>query len=444
METAAIFSEIITYPFTIETAGTILLMLLLLIITGFISASEVAFFALNPHDMSEIKKKAYTSDTILLALKEQPERLLATILIANNTINVAVVILSTLLVNHLFDFSTAPWVGFLVQTVVITFLLLLIGEIGPKIYARQNALRFSRFSASTLRFLAQLLKPLALLLVKSTGLVDKRLARHNTQNLSIDELSQALELTTRTDDDDKQILEGIIKFGSKSVEEVMTARIDISAIDIRAIFSEVKQQVIEAGYSRIPVFIGNIDTIKGILYSKDLLPHLDKGDNFKWQTLLRQPYFVPEQKKIDDLLREFQANKNHLAVVVDEYGGTSGIVTLEDILEEVVGEIDDEYDTTELQYSIIDENTIDFDAKISLPDFFKVANIEESDFEKIISEVDSLAGLILELTGELPQKNEQVVFGRSTFKILEVDERRIIKVRLTLSGMEASTQNTIL
>lgn len=438
MNIATIFSEIIVHPFTIETAGIILLMLLLLIITGFISASEVAFFALNPHDINELNKKTFTSDGILLSLKEQPERLLATVLIANNTINVAVVILSTLLVNHLFDFSSAPWVGFLVQTVVITFLLLLIGEIGPKIYARQNALRFSRSSASMLRFLAKALKPFALLLVKSSGLVDKRLARHNTQNLSIDELSQALELTTKNDDDDKHILEGIIKFGSKSVEEIMTARLDIAAIDIKSAFSEVKQHVIESGYSRIPVFEGNIDNIKGILYSKDLLPHLDKSDSFKWQVLLRQPYFVPEQKKIDDLLREFQANKNHLAVVVDEYGGTSGIVTLEDILEEVVGEIDDEYDDTELPYTIINERTIDFDAKISLTDFFKVVKVEETDFDNIIGEVDSLAGLILELTGELPHKNDHIVFGRYTFDILEVDERRIIKVRLTLSDQPVS------
>jgi gliding motility-associated protein GldE len=264
-------------------------------------------------------------------------------------------------------------------------------------------------------------------------LVDKRLARHNAQNLSIDELSQALELTTKNDDDDKQILEGIIKFGSKSVEEVMTARINIAAIDIKSVFSEVKQQVIESGYSRIPVFQGNLDTIKGILYSKDLLSHLDKSDTFKWQTLLRQPYFVPEQKKIDDLLREFQANKNHLAVVVDEYGGTSGIVTLEDILEEVVGEIDDEYDESEQLYTIVDDHTIDFDATISLTDFFKIPLITESDFESVMAEADSLAGLILELTGELPHKKEQIVFGRYTFEILDVDERRIIKIRLILS-----------
>jgi gliding motility-associated protein GldE len=430
---AAIFADIIVYPFTLETAGIILLMLLLLAITGYIAASEVAFFALSPHDINEINKKNYTADSILLSLKGESERLLATILIANNTINVAVVILSTLLVNRLFDFSAAPWIGFLVQTIVITFLLLLIGEISPKIYARQNALRFSRFSATTLRFLFKALKPLALMLVKSSGLVDKRLARHNAQNLSIDELSQALELTTKNDDDDKQILEGIIKFGSKSVEEVMTARINIAAIDIKSVFSEVKQQVIESGYSRIPVFQGNLDTIKGILYSKDLLSHLDKSDTFKWQTLLRQPYFVPEQKKIDDLLREFQANKNHLAVVVDEYGGTSGIVTLEDILEEVVGEIDDEYDESEQLYTIVDDHTIDFDATISLTDFFKIPLITESDFESVMAEADSLAGLILELTGELPHKKEQIVFGRYTFEILDVDERRIIKIRLILS-----------
>lgn len=433
MEINSIFSEIIIHPFTIETAGISLLMIILLIITGFISASEVAFFALSPHDLNEINKKNNLTDTILLSLKEKQEELLATILIANNTVNVAVVVLSTLLVNHLFDFSAAPWIGFLIQTIVITFLLLLIGEIGPKIYARQNALRFARRSATILKMLSGILYPFARLMVKSSGLVDKRLARYNSQNLSIDELSQALELTTKNDDDDKQILEGIIKFGSKSVEEVMTSRVDISAISIKSLFSEVRQQTIESGYSRIPVYSGDIDHIKGILYSKDLLPHLDKGDTFKWQILLRTPYFVPEKKKIDDLLKEFQTNKNHLAVVVDEYGGTSGIVTLEDILEEVVGEIDDEYDDSEVLYTIIDAHTIDFDAKIALDDFFKVAKISKNDFEGIITEVDSLAGLILELTGELPKNGQQVVFGLYVFTILEVDERRIKKIRLSLS-----------
>jgi len=432
LEIVTVFSEILIHPITIEIVGIVVIMLILLTITGFISASEVAFFALNPHDMSEIGKKTFNSDKILLSLKERPEQLLATILIANNTVNVSVVILSTLVVNRLFDFVSAPWLGFLVQTVVVTFLLLLIGEIGPKIYAGQNALKFSRFSASALRTLEKLLHPLATLMVKSTGLVDKRLARHNSQNLSINELSQALELTTKSDDDDKQILEGIIKFGSKSVQEVMTARIDIASIDIKSVYSQVKQVAIETGYSRIPVYQGNIDNIKGILYSKDLLPHLDKKDTFKWQTLMRNPYFVPEQKKIDDLLKEFQANKNHLAVVIDEYGGTSGIVTLEDILEEVVGEIDDEYDDTEVLYTVVNDHTIDFEAKILLSDFFKVAKIEESDFEEIIAEVDSLAGLILELRGDIPNLQEQIVFGRYTFTILEVDERRIIKVRLTL------------
>lgn len=430
---AFILSEILIQPFTYETAGIIILMIILLIITGFISASEVAFFALNPHDLNEINKKNLFADTTLLFLKEKPEQLLATILIANNTINVAVVILSTLLVNHLFDFSSAPWLGFVIQTIAITFLLLLIGEIGPKIYARQNALRFARKSAGTLKIVFGLLHPLARLMVKSSGLVDKRLSRYNTQNLSIDELSQALELTTKNDDDDKQMLEGIIKFGSKSVNEVMTSRVDISAMDIKLTFSAVKSQTIDSGYSRIPVYLGDIDHIKGILYSKDLLPHLEKGDAFKWQILLRTPYFVPEKKKIDDLLREFQTNKNHLAVVVDEYGGTSGIVTLEDILEEVVGEIDDEYDDAEVLYSIVDANTIDFDAKIGLDDFFKVSKIDRIDFEDIITEVDSLAGVILELTGELPKNNQQVIFENYVFSILEVDERRIKKIRLSKS-----------
>jgi gliding motility-associated protein GldE len=426
-------SEIVVHPFTVEMFAILLLVVILLLVTAFISASEMAFFSLSPHDMNDVRRKATQPDSTILELKEHPERLLATILIANSTINVAVVILTTFLIGRLFDFHAAVWLGFLIQTVIITFLLLLIGEITPKIYAAQNPLRFSRKAASVLRLLDALLRPFASVLIRSGGLVDKRLAKKGMQNISMDELSQALELTSKGDDSDKDILEGIIKFGNKNVSDVMTARVDIAAIDIVSSFSEVKQQVIEMGYSRIPVYQGSMDNVKGVLYNKDLLPYLDKGDLFKWRALIRNAYFVPETKKIDDLLKDFQSNKNHLAVVVDEFGGTSGIVTLEDILEEVVGEIDDEYDETEKLFTVVDAHTIDFEAKILLSDFFRAARIDEAEFDDVISGVDSLAGLILELKGDIPELHEQIVFGRYMFDILEVDERRIIRVRLSMS-----------
>ena len=384
-------------------------------------------------DLEEIRKQGMAPDQRLYHLKQVPEKTLATLLISNTTINIAIVILSSILISSFFDFSDIPLLNFLVQTIFITFLLLLFCEIIPKVYARQHALPIARRLSGLIYVLLSLLAPLTWFLLILGRLADRKFHRLANDHLSMDDLSLALELSTsHQKGNDKEILEGIIRFGSKRTDEVMTARPDIAAINIKSTFNEVKNQIIELGYSRIPVYQENIDHIKGILYNKDLLPHVDKGDGFKWQTLLRPAYFVPETKKIDDLLREFQTTKNHIAIVVDEYGGTSGIVTLEDILEEVVGEIDDEYDEQKLLYHQLDENTYDFDAKISLSDFFKVTGIDTSSFEEITAEVESLAGLILELKGDFPKMHEKILFGHFIFEVLEVTKRRIIKVRFTI------------
>ena len=317
---------------------------LLLVISGLISASEVAFFSLTPADINQIEESDNAKDKLIAQSLQQPENLLATILIGNNFVNVAIILLLTLFTNSLLNFENAQLLGFIFQIVVITFLLLLFGEIVPKIYASRNGQKISRFTVSFLHFLGVLFKPMVKLLVNSTSFVNNKLAKHNRTNISMDELSQALELTTNNKDEDKEILEGIIKFGNIQVVDIMTSRVDMVDVDIKTNFKQLIKLIIDCGYSRIPVYSGTRDNIKGVLYSKDLLPHLDKPDNFRWQSLMRQPYYVPETKKIDDLLNEFQKSRVHLAIVVDEYGGTSGLVTLEDIVEEIVGDISDEYD----------------------------------------------------------------------------------------------------
>ncbi len=424
---------------TITSGINLIVILMLLVISALLAAYEIAFFSLNPLDIQEINKNSKRADKRVAVLRKSPEKMLATLLIANSTINIAIVILSSVFITTLIDFSKSPWLGFFAQTILITFILLLVSEIIPKVYARQNALKIVRNFSSALIFLFRLLTPFASILLLSGKIIDRKMAKYSAINLSMNDLSHALALTSANKkQDDKEILEGIIRFGSKSANEVMTARPDIAAIDLKLSFFEVKKQVIDSGYSRIPVYQYNIDHVKGILFNKDLLPHLEKGDSFNWQTLLRPAYFVPETKKIDDLLREFQTNKNHIAVVVDEFGGTSGIVTLEDILEEVVGEIDDEYDDQLPLYTRIDEHTFDFDAKILLSDFFKITQIDTTFFEEITAEVDSLAGLVLELKGDIPKLHEKITFSHYIFEILEVTKRRILKIRLII-GEQSST-----
>lgn len=424
------FSDITFNGFSFSEVFALIISIILLIISGLLSASEVAFFSFNPQSLNEIEESDKKTDKKILQLLETPQKLLAAILIGNNFVNVAIILILTFVTNRVVNFEQAPLLGFLFQTIIITFILLLLGEILPKIYASQNGKKVAGFTSSMLRFMEKLFAPLITLLVRSTSIVNNKLAKHNKTNISMDELSQALELTSNKSDEDTEILEGIIKFGNIQVIDIMTSRVDVVDIDIKTSYKNLLSKIISSGYSRIPVYSVNRDNIKGILYSKDLLPHLDKPDTFRWQSLIRQAYYVPETKKIDDLLNEFQKNRVHLAIVVDEYGGASGLVTLEDIIEEIVGDISDEYDEEEQLYTKLDNHTFIFEAKIQLNDFFKIEEIDEEDFTKVTEEVETLAGMILEIKGEMPQKNERIGFDRYVFEILAADNRRIKKVKL--------------
>lgn len=403
----------------------IIILLFLLLISALVSASEVAYFSLTPGDLDKLKEKGYDK---VANLHKKPNLLLSTILITNNFVNVGIVIISSYLVNLLFDFSSNPVLGFLIQVVVVTFLILLFGEIMPKLYANRSQMRTAIIMARPLTFLSYLFRPLSVLLIKSTSVISRRLSKKNA--LSIDQLSKALELTEGDEiNDEKDILEGIVRFSNIDAIDIIQPRINIIALDLKDSFEHVKDIVIEHGYSRLPVFRDNLDTIEGILYVKDLLAHLKEPLNFEWQSLIRPAYFVPETKKINDLLEEFQLKKVHLAIVVDEYGGTSGIVTMEDILEEIVGEINDEYDEKEETFTRLPNNAYIFEACTLLNDFIKIVNADQDSFKNIEGEADTLAGLILEIKGELPKKNEVIVCREHKFTILEVDNRRIKKIK---------------
>ena len=433
METEALYSTfggITVHPITITAIISLAISMLLLCFSAIISAAEVAFFSLDPQTMNELEESEKKADHNILRLLKTPQRLLATILIGTNFVNVAIILLLTYFNNAVFNFESSPVLGFIFQTIIITFAILLFAEIIPKVYATQFAHKTVLYTVPFLSVLEKLFGPFVSFLVNSTSIVNSRLAKHRHSNISMDELSHALELTSNSKDEDTEILEGIIKFGNTQVVDIMTSRVDMVVVDIKTNYKQLLEIIIKSGYSRIPVYGGTRDNIKGLLYGKDLLPHLDKPANFRWQSLIRQAYYVPETKKIDDLLNEFQENKVHIALVVDEYGGTSGLVTLEDILEEIVGEISDEYDNEELLFTKIDNHTFVFEAKILLNDFFKIAEIEEDDFLKVTEEVETLAGLILELKGDIPAINERIDYGRYVFEIVAVDNRRIKKVKL--------------
>ena len=437
METDAFYSTFagisvhsLTTTALISAIISLTVSLLLLSLSALISASEVAFFSLDPQSTNELEESELKADKNIVQLLQRPQHLLATILIANNFLNVAVILLLTNFTTSILNFESVPFLGFIFQAIFITFVLLLFGEIMPKVYATQYAKKTTEKAAPVIMTLGKMFGPIINLLVNSTSIVNTRLSKHSRSNISMDELSHALELTSNSKDEDTEILEGIIKFGNIQVVDIMTSRLDMVVVDIKTNYKQLLDIIIKSGYSRIPVYSENRDNIKGLLYSKDLLPHLDKPINFRWQSLVRQAYFVPETKMIDDLLNEFQLNKIHLAMVVDEYGGTSGLITLEDILEEIVGDISDEYDNEEQLFTKIDNHTFIFEAKILLNDFFKIAEIEEEDFVKVIEEVETLAGLILELKGDIPAKNERIDYGRYVFEIVAVDNRRIKKVKL--------------
>ena len=399
------------------------------------SASEVAFFSLSPGDLNEIQEENRSVDTTIRKLLERSEYLLAAILIGNNFVNVAVVMLCTYGIHAWIDFTQAPLFGFILETVFLTFLLLLGGEIMPKIYAQKNALRFVRTATPTLKVLEYFCRPLSRILVNSTSLIHKTLVKKKA-DLSVDELSKALELTSTEIPEEKEMLAEILKFYNKTANEVMTPRLDLEDLDIKTSFRKVLEFVVQMGYSRVPVYAGTEDNIKGILYIKDLLPYIDKPDTFRWQSLLRPAYFVPETKKIDDLLEEFRTNKIHMAIVVDEFGGTSGIVTMEDILEEIVGEISDEYDEDEKQYIRLSDGSWIFEAKILLTDFFRVIDVAPAEFGKLTEEVETLAGLLLEIKGDFPRRREIIDYNHYRFQVLEVDNRRILKVKFNALPVE--------
>lgn len=402
----------------------------LLVLSAFVSGSEIAFFSLSPEETDKLDPDRSTSDERILRWQEHSERLLATILIANNLVNVAIVMLLGYAADRMVSFGGVVWLEFLSLTVVLTFLLLLFGEIMPKVWCVQHALSFVRGGSGVLAFLETLFWPLSSLLIRSKMFTD-RFVRHQVDALTVDDLEKAMQLTDTKDiAEESKMLKSIIRFGGEMCKEVMTPRVDMVDIDIRTPFPKVLECIVENNYSRIPVFQGSEDNIKGILYIKDLLPHLSKPANFRWQTLIRAPYFVPETKMIDDLLRDFQEHKVHMAIVVDEFGGTSGLVTMEDIIEEIVGEIHDETDEEEKGYQRLNKNTWVFDGRTQLIDFSKVMQLEEDFFEEVEGDADTLAGLILELKGDFPELHERITYRQFTFEVTEMDERRIVSVKV--------------
>lgn len=406
----------------------LILAVLLLVCSAFVSGSEIAFFALSPADMSEIEEEEHPSDKHILNLLADSERLLATILCSNNFVNVAIIMLLNYFFHETIDFGGNTWLEFLFMTVLLTFLLLLFGEVMPKIASTQKPLAMARLCAPAYTILVKVWWPVSWLLLKS-GRITEHI--HSNQQLSVDDLEQALELTDKKEiAEEQQMLKGIIRFGGEMAREVMTPRVDMVDLDIKTPFPEVIKCIVENNYSRIPVYADTEDNIRGILYIKDLLPHLNKPANFRWQTLVRPATFVPETKMIDDLLRDFQAQKVHIAIVVDEFGGTSGLVTMEDLIEEIVGEINDEYDDDERLYTRLNQNTYVFEAKTLLTDFRKIMQLPEDAFDDIAGDADTLAGLLLEIKGEFPQEHERIQHDRYTFEVMEMDERRIVKIKV--------------
>ncbi len=414
------------------------LLLLLLVFSALISGAEVAFFGLSSTDVNGMNENQTSKGKIITGLLDRPKKLLATILIANNTINIGVVLLFSSIGEVLFaniDYQLFGLISvkFLLEVVVATFLILMFGEILPKVYANRNRMQFSHFMAYPLKILDILLSPLSMPMRSATLYMHHKLGKEKS-NLSVDHLSQALELTSEGDTtkEEQKILKGIVSFGNTDTKQVMRPRIDIFALNEKMKFPEVIVEIKNHGYSRIPVFSEHMDNVLGVLYVKDLLPHIDKK-TFNWMSLIRETYFVPENKKLDDLLLEFQEKKNHLAVVVDEYGGTSGIVTLEDIIEEIVGDISDEFDDEDLVFSKLDDHNYVFDGKTALKDFYRVAKIEnEEEFEAHKGESETIAGFLLEIAGGFPKRGEKFNFNEYLFVVESLDRKRLKQIKITL------------
>ena len=404
----------------------------LLFISALLSGAEVAFFSLSTKDLEEASKQDLSKANLIISLLEKPKKLLATLLVANNFINIGVVILFSYIGSDLFSSVSSPLLKFILEVIVVTFLILLFGEVLPKVYANRNNLKFAKFVAQPLYILDKLLSPISLPMRAITIFLHEKLGKQKS-NFSVDQLSQALELTSSegTSQGEQKILEGIVSFGNTDTKQVMSPRIDIFAIEINETFGKLLPKIIDKGYSRIPVYNDNIDQIEGVLFVKDLIPHIDNKD-FDWKTLLRAPFFVPENKKLDDLLKDFQSMKNHLAIVVDEYGGTSGLVSLEDVIEEIVGDISDEFDDDDLSFSQIDAKNYLFEGKINLKDFYRIIDVDEILFEDKKGEAETLAGFLLEIHGNFPKKGHKLTFGNCNFVIETVDKKRIKQIKVTI------------
>ncbi len=421
--------------FPSEAIIPLMVLLILLLFSALVSGAETAFFSLKPADLNKLRNDLGRNGKLVLKLLEKPKSLLATILISNNFINVGIVILATYFSSLLFK-SVDPVLNFVLQLVVITSFILIFGEILPKIFANKKPVIFSLFMAKGLQLLIFFFKPLSSILVSSTGFIDKKIGKKG-HNITMSELSDAIDITVDDDtpEEEKMILKGIATFGDKEASEIMRSRVDVTAIDISTPYEKVLKIVVDSGYSRIPVYEETFDKVKGILYIKDLLPHLDDKEKTKWQKLIRQVFFVPENKRINDLLQEFREKKIHMAIVVDEYGGTSGIITLEDIIEEIVGEINDEFDVDDEQYHYekLAYNSYLFEAKIPLNDLCRIIGLNDDYFDDIKGESDSLGGLILEIEGKIPQKGAKIKLGNFDFEIIDADQRKIREIKLKIN-----------
>ena len=418
--------------FTVNAIIGMVILCLLLVMSALISSSETAFFSLQPADIDKLESMNDSKSQLVLQLRENPKTLLATILIGNNFVNVTITLLATYIVSEMFDMANHPAAAFVMELVVITSLVLLIGEIIPKILAAKKPVRITRFMARTLQVLIIIFKPLSKLLVSSTSFMDKHLERKKA-DISMDDLSTAVDIATESSTplDEKNMLKGIASFTEKEVSNVMKPRIDIIAVEVNMPFREMLDTVIKSGFSRIPVYEESLDKVSGILYVKDLLPYLD-AQTFEWRMLLRPAFFVPENRKINDLFQDFREKKIHIAIVVDEYGGTSGLITMEDVIEEIVGDINDEFDNVkqEEHYTKIDENTYLFKAQTSIVDFCKVFNLDEDYFEEEQGEADTLAGLVLEIEGRIPEVGFSFNVKKFNFEITEADPRKIIQIKV--------------
>lgn len=406
--------------------------LILLFCCAMVAATEVALFSLSPQNLADLAIKNTPKAQVINRLLSKPKKLLATILVANNFLHIAIVILFSFSLDEVFSQIASPIVKFAVEVILVTFLILLFGEVLPKVYASRNNVKFTSFIAYPLSILDKLLSPISLPMRSLTIFLQEKLGKQKS-NFSVDQLSQALELTSTEDTstEEQKILEGIVSFGNTDTKQVMSPRIDIFAIEIEESFATIYPKIVEKGYSRIPVYEDSIDNIKGVLFIKDLIPYINEKD-FNWKPLLREPFFVPENKKLDNLLKDFQRMKSHLAIVVDEYGGTSGLVSLEDVIEEIVGDISDEFDDDNINYSKIDDQNYLFEGKINLKDFYRIINVDENIFEIQKGEAETLAGFILEILGNFPKKGQKIQFENCLFTIVVVDKKRVKQIKVTV------------